>query len=213
MTFAIAGSRQRFVRRALGRSVRGALMVALAILGSAAAAAQNLVLNGDFHTDPVGWDLQLGTQLLWTDLTEEGGCAASGSGLVPSELATGVHRAAISQCITLHDEPNIFARVRHQGYGTFTLRLDFRTALNCAAGVLTWATTTQVQDPVSWQTLLLSAVPPSNANGVIVTLRAEDGDPHGMLVDGVSVTSRWPIFLDGFDGNDPGENTPCRWGS
>lgn len=212
MTFARTGSRQRFVRRALGRAVRGALMVALAILGSAAA-AQNLVLNGDFHADPVGWDLQLGTQLLWTDLTEEGGCAASGSGLVPSELATGVHRAAISQCIRLHDEPNIFARVRHQGYGTFTLRLDFRTALNCAAGVLTWATTTQVQDPVSWQTLLLSAVPPSNANGVIVTLRAEDGDPHGMLVDGVSVTSRWPIFLDGFDGNDPEENTPCRWGS
>ena len=129
-----------------------------------------------------------------------------------SVLATGVHRAVITQCISLHDEPNLFAQVRHQGYGTFTLRLDFSTSFNCGTGFLTWANTSQVQDPLDWKTIVLSGIPPENANGVLVTLRAEDSAPHGMLVDGVIVASRRPLFLDGFEGNDDGEVAPCRWG-
>ena len=138
--------------------------------------------------------------------------AASGSGLVSSQPGSGVHFAVITQCITLHDEPNIFAEARHQGYGTFTLRLDFTTTFNCTTGFLTWANGAQVQDPVTWKTLRLSGIPPSNANAVLVTLRAEDSEPHGLLVDGVIVASRRAIFLDGFEGNDAGEVAPCRWG-
>jgi hypothetical protein len=74
------------------------------------------------------------------------------------------------------------------------------------------ANSTQVQDPLAWKTLVLSGVPPGNANGVLVTLRAEDVLPHGMLVDGVVVSARRALFVDGFDGNDEGEVTPCRWG-
>ena len=199
----------------IGRIVLGMLaleVLAMEVPGSSAAVAQNLAANGDFRSDTVGWDLFLGTQLLWTNLTEEGDCAASGSGLVSSQPGSGVHFAVITQCITLHDEPNIFAEARHQGYGTFTLRLDFTTTFNCTTGFLTWANGAQVQDPVTWKTLRLSGIPPSNANAVLVTLRAEDSEPHGLLVDGVIVASRRAIFLDGFEGNDAGEVAPCRWG-
>ena len=53
---------------------------------------------------------------------------------------------------------------------------------------------------------------PANANGVLVLLVAADPLPHGLSVDDAMLTEEFPIFLDGFDGNDAGEVAPCRWG-
>jgi hypothetical protein len=98
------------------------------------------------------------------------------------------------------------------GYGTFTLWLEYYTAFNCAAGSLTSASTSVVQTPTVWQTTVLSAVPPSNANAVQVFFTAIDADPHGLVIDEAILTPDWPIFLDGFEGNDSGDTDPCRWG-
>ncbi len=201
------------VKRSPGSRALAALVGAVLCVGAAPAQpaeAQNLARNGQFHSDTENWSLVFGSLLLWTDLTEEGECPGSGAALIPSEPVLGEEVAQIEQCITLHDETNLFVHVRHQGYGTFRIHLDFFTATNCAAGALTFADSNEAQTPSVWDTLVLSAVPPENANGVRIHLSAGDSEPHGLLVDGITVTEHSPLFLDGFDGSD-GETPPCRW--
>lgn len=186
-------------------------LLCLALLAPVAASGQNLVSNPLFHQDTAGWDLELGTQLLWTNLTDEGGCGNSGSALVSSALASGQYYASLSQCISVGSEPVLHARVRHQGYGTFTLRLEPQTTLNCTGGPLGSAHGDFAQSPVQFQEANLAMSLPLNANSVFIYLVAIDADPHGLLVDGVYAGGLDAVFFDDFDGNDEGENLPCRW--
>jgi hypothetical protein len=186
-------------------------MVTLALFAPVAAIGQNLVTNPNFHQDVAGWDLVLGNLLLWTNLTDGGDCENSGSALVSSALANGQHYATLGQCIPVGSEPTLHARVRHQGYGTFTLRLEAQTTLNCSGGPLGSASADFAQAPVQWQDANVTLSLPVNANSVSVYLYAIDADPHGLLIDGVYAGELDPIFLDDFDGNGDGESSPCRW--
>lgn len=186
-----------------------ALLVALAMAPSRGG-AQNLMTNGSFHSDVASWTAGLGT-LLWTNIADEGDCPASGAALISSEPASGQHYASLSQCVGVDGQANLFAQVRHMGYGTFFLRLDYYTAVNCATGVLTSAETSVVQTPTIWQTSVLSAVPPPNANALLVTFSAVDADPHGLVIDEAILSERWPLMLDGFEGNNSGDSDPCHW--
>ena len=184
---------------------------ALAVFFTGALGAQNLLDNPSFDVDASSWDLSAGTGVLWTDLLEASGCANSGSALIPSDGDEESQAAGIVQCVTLHGEDTLYASVWHRGYGTFYLQLAFTTAVNCAAGALDLAQATEPQDPEAWNLLTMVAPVPANANGVLVILAAVDPLPHGLSVDDAMLTEKFPIFLDGFDGNDAGESSPCRW--
>jgi hypothetical protein len=172
--------------------------------------AQNLVVNGGFHSDVAGWDGDSGT-LLWTDITEEGDCPGSGAALIASEPAAGQHYATISQCVSVVGLSSLSIHVRHQGYGTFTTVLQFFQGDICNAGALQNVSVGVSQTPTVWQTHGFNTVVPSTAQAVQVILRAIDAEPHGLLIDGVTLTTRSPIFLDDFEGNESGDSDPCRW--
>ncbi|MEO8275835.1 MAG: hypothetical protein ABI639_06415 [Thermoanaerobaculia bacterium] len=183
-------------------------------LGGWPAGGQILVTNPHFDTDVSGWQEVLGT-LIWTDLTDEGDCSASGSAIVASEHEGGQEIAAMEQCAPIGGVANLFAQVRHMGYGNFTIELDFTTTENCSTGFLTTASTTVAQTPGVWQTTLVSGVPPPGTNRVLLRFFAVDTDPHGLSIDEAILGSRWPLLIDGFDRNDPeggGGSAPCRWG-
>ena len=187
------------------------LASAVALLGPASARAQNLVENPDFHLDASGWEHGPGTQLLWTNLTDEGECPGSGAALVSSE-DTGIgHYAAIRQCVTIGDGDELFARARYLAYGGLTVRFQFYTAFNCATGAVGFAESDWPESPVEWADAALAASPPANANAVELRFTAIDDQPHGLVVDGVVVSRAEPIFLDGFEGHAGGESEPCRW--
>ena len=194
----------RLTRVVLMLSIVGALPGGLA--------AQNLLANPSFDTDAASWNLAVGTGVLWTDILDASGCAGSGSALIPSSGDDENQSAGITQCVALHGEPTLYASVWHRGYGFFDLRLLFYTAVNCAAGAISGPVATEPQDPDNWGLLTMVTPVPANANGVLVLLVAYDPLPHGLSVDDAMLTAEFPIFLDGFDGNDPGEVTPCRWG-
>jgi hypothetical protein len=185
----------------------------VAALFTGALDAQNLLDNPSFDVDTSSWNLEVGGALLWTDLLEASGCANSGSALISSEGDEENQTAAIAQCVTLHGEENLYASVQHRGYGTFHLLFVFTTAINCAAGSIGTITASEPQDPDAWNLLTMLSAVPANAHGVLVIFSAQDPAPHGLSLDDAMLTKDFPIFLDGFDGNDPGDSTPCRWGA
>lgn len=201
---------QESARGKLGTA--GAAMVFVLAMSGGAAGAQNLLANPSFDDDASGWQLGAGTMLLWTDIVDASGCPNSGSALVPSSGDDEGQTASLLQCVTLHGEENLYASVWHRGYGLFDLRLLFYTAINCSTGPLTAPVATEAQDPDNWNLLTMVTPVPANANAVYVLLVGYDAAPHGLSVDDVMLTGQFPIFLDGFDGNDPGTTAPCRWG-
>lgn len=199
-----------------GLAVWGVGFAALLMLGAVAAAgAQNLAQNGHFHTDVAGWELLTGGVLLWTDLADEGDCPGSGSALVTSAPVLTQHVAAFKQCLPFIGPKDLFLSVRHLGYGTFRVELDFFDAIDCYQS-LTTTIASESQTPVAWQEFAVPAWAPPGTETIEIRFYATDSAPHGLSVDAVTLSLRPPIFLDGFDGSDPGdpgENPPCRWGS
>ena len=196
------------------RRWQGAAIAALlgALLATATPiAAQNLLANPHFHENALEWDLEIGQQILWTQLVEEGDCSNSGAALVVSEETDSGDIATIFQCLAIDDVTDLYAGARHLGYGDFSLEITTYTAFNCSTGILGFAKVTLAQSPVAWNDAFVSLSVPANANAASVRLSAVDDDPHGLSVDEVILTPRRFIFLDGFDGNDPGEPSPCRW--
>jgi hypothetical protein len=171
------------VRSPTRRGAVGLLLVGLGALSAAALRAENRVANPHFHTDVADWDLLLGTQMLWTDLTDEGDCAASGVALVSSEPGDVVHYASLGQCVGLGEEPTVHAAVRYQAYGSFRLYVDFFTATNCAAGGLGYEMTVWPGSPAAWADASLDAARPPSANAAQLRFVATDIAPHGLVVD------------------------------
>jgi len=179
--------------------------------GLGPAAAQNLVNNPHFHDDELGWEFGPGVDLVWTPTPDESECPTSGSGIVISE-DTGIgHYAALSQCVALDDEAELFVRLHHRAYGTLTARLDFFTAVNCGAGGIDSVSESWAGTPTEWSVATLAAAVPASAGAVRLTVTAIDSAPHGLVVDAVHLTPFEPIFLDGFEGDEPGGAAPCRW--
>lgn len=189
-----------------------AMLLGLVLLPGASR-AQNLLHNPSFDADVSAWQLVVGTSMLWTDIVDASGCPNSGSALIPSAGDDEGQTAGIIQCVPLHGEATLYASVWHRGHGLFDLRLLFYTAINCATGQLTAPVATEAQDPDSWNLLTMVASVPANANAVFVLLVGYDAEPHGLSVDDVMLTREFPIFLDGFDGNDAGATAACRWSS
>lgn len=181
------------------------------LAGAGAGIAQNRVDNPHFDDDELGWDFGPGSDLVWAPIPDESDCASSGSGVVVSADTGNGHYAAISQCIGLGDETELFVRLHHLAYGTLIARLDFFTAVNCGAGGIGSVSDSWAGTPTAWSIATLAADVPGNAGAVRLTVTAIDAAPHGLVVDAVHVTPFEPIFLDGFEGNDAGTATPCRW--
>ena len=179
--------------------------------GLGPATAQNLVANPHFHDDELGWEFGPGTDLVWSPTPDESECASSGSGIVISADTGNGHYAALSQCVALGDEPELHVRLHHRAYGTLTVRLDFYTAINCGAGGIGFASDSWAGTPTEWSIATLAADVPGNAGAVRLTVTAIDAEPHGLVVDAVHLTPFEPIFLDGFEGDEPGGPSPCRW--
>jgi hypothetical protein len=196
-------SRRRAVRMVLS-------LGALAVLLTGALGAQNLLDNPSFDAGTSAWVLGEGTALEWTDALEPSDCSNSGSARIPSELFEG-HSSAILQCAALDGEEWLYASVWHRGTGQFDLRLLFYTASDCLSGPISAPVVTEPQEPDVWNLLTMLEPVPVNANGVFLLLAATDVVPHVLFVDDVMLTEEFPIFLDGFDGNDAGESSPCRW--
>jgi hypothetical protein len=203
----------RTIRRAAGQAGAGLAVIVMGLIPVLAepALAQNRIENPHFHTGVTGWDLILGGVLLWTDLVEEGGCPGSGSALVTSEVESGQHIAAISQCIPLAGEETLYLSARHQGYGTFHAVMEFYPGTDCLAGMLTSAIASQGQSATEWNGISVEASPPAGAVAVLVFLIGADSEPHGLSLDEIVLSGQEPVFLDGFDGNAGGEGAPCRW--
>jgi hypothetical protein len=200
------------IRTCARRSTRFALAALIAVCGGAAtAAAQNLVANAHFHDDDLEWEFGPGTDLVWSPAPDESDCATSGSGIVISQ-DTGIgHYAALSQCVGLGDETELYLRLHHRAYGTLTARLDFYTAVNCGAGGLVGVSESWIGTPTEWSVATLAADVPGNAGAVRLTITAIDSAAHGLVVDAVHLTPFEPILLDGFEGDEPGGAAPCRW--
>lgn len=196
--------------RGLAALVLSGLVAAL-LGGAGAAAAQNRVDNPHFHDDDLGWEFGPGADLVWSPAPDESDCASSGSGIVVSADTGLGHYAALSQCVGLGDEAEIHVRLHHRAYGTLTVRLDFYTAVNCGAGAIDHVSDSWAGTPTEWSIATLAADVPGNAGAVRLIVTAIDPAPHGLVVDAVHLTPFEPIFLDGFEGNEPGTATPCRW--
>jgi hypothetical protein len=167
--------------------------------------------NPHFHSDELGWQFGPGADLVWTPVPDESDCATSGAGIVISQ-DTGIgHYAALSQCVALGDEPEVHVRLHHRAYGTLTVRLDFYTAVNCGAGGIVGISESWTGTPTEWSVATLAADVPGNAGAVRLTVTAIDSAPHGLVVDAVHLAPFEPIFLDGFEGDEPGGAAPCRW--
>lgn len=186
------------------------LLIAL-VGGPDPAPAQNLVANPHFHDDVLGWQYGPGTDLVWAPAPDESDCETSGAGIVISADTGNGHYAALSQCVALGDESELFVRLHHRAYGTLTARLDFFTAVNCGAGGIGGVSESWAGTPTEWSIATLAADVPGNAGAVRLTVTAIDPAPHGLVVDAVHLTPFEPIFLDGFEGDDSGTTTPCRW--
>lgn len=191
-----------------------ALVLPIAVAGFAGtAAAQNLVANPHFHDDDLEWEFGPGTDLVWSPAPDESDCPTSGSGIVISE-DTGIgHYAVLSQCVALGDPTELHLRLHHRAYGTLTARLDFFTAINCAAGALGGVSDSWSGTPTEWSVASLAADVPGSAGAVRLTVTAIDSAPHGLVVDAVHLTPFESIFLDGFEGSDSEGPSPCRWAS
>jgi hypothetical protein len=199
-----------------GEAGRAGARLAVIVMGlisglPSPAHAQNRIENAHFHTDVANWDLILGGVLLWTDLVEEGGCSGSGSALVTSEVESGQHIAAISQCLQLAGEDTLFLSARHQGYGTFHAVMEFYPETDCVTDVITSVIASQAQSATEWNEISVEASPPAEAVAVHVFLIGSDSEPHGLSLDAIVLAEQEPVFLDGFDGNEGGEGAPCRW--
>lgn len=194
----------------VGRALCGTLVL---LAGGGVLEAQNMIWNGDFDADVSGWTPRTGASLLWTDLSDEAGCSGSGMGLTTSVNLAGTQVASMSQCVgPLTPGQGLYVRARHLGYGDFSIELDFMATFDCETGLISgWGSPFVPQDPVVWSTSELATTVPANAFGVRVRLIAGYFEPHGLGVDGVVVARRPPLLLDGFEGDDPGSTTPCRW--
>lgn len=188
-------------------------MLALWISCGGSLHAQNRVFNGDFDVDVAGWEPRSGGTLVWTDLSEATGCPNSGMGLSTSVDVGGMDIASVSQCVgSLTPGQSFAVRASHLGYGTFSIEVDFLGTIDCESGLLTGVGTPFVpQDPAIWGTEILQTTVPANAFSARVRLVATDFDPHGLGVDGVVVSARPALLLDGFEADDAGSPTPCRW--
>ncbi len=183
------------------------------LVGAQEGRAQNLLENPSFDEDAASWILGEGADLLWSDSLNANACSGSGSALVPSTGDSEGQVSAILQCVELHGEQRLFASVWHRGEGQFDLRLLFYTASDCLSGPISAPVASEAQDPQVWNLLTMLEDVPAAARSVFLLLAAGDAGPHQLVVDNVMLTEEFPIFLDGFDGNDPGETTPCLWGS
>ena len=190
------------------------MLAIMVILGSGApAGAQNLAQNAHFHTDVAGWDRLRGGALLWTDLADEGDCPGSGSALVTSEPVSAQHIAAISQCISVVGPTELFFSVRHMGYGTFRVELEYFQGTECYSS-LTATIASESQTPTAWKEFAFPSWAPPYTVTMEIRLYATDSAPHGLSVDEVTLSRRPPIFLDGFEGSDGiggAASPPCRW--
>ena len=183
-------------------------------LHGSAGRAQNLVYNPSFDSDPLGWSLDTGGALLWTGLADEGECPGSGAGLATSaESLPGSHVVVIGQCLAgLTPASSLHVRARHMGYGQFSIVLHSFGTVDCESGFLgSLGSPLVAQSPTEWQTSELHVALSAAAHSVFLQLTASDFEPHGLLVDGVEAAAREPIFLDGFEGDEGGEEAPCRW--
>jgi hypothetical protein len=187
-----------------------AIAASALLVGVTPAAAQNLVQNGDFDDDAAHWQLTAGTQILWTDILDANDCPGSGSALVPSSLVGGVHKAGITQCIPIAGGgPTTFV-FHHRGYGMLTAKLEAFLAPTCV-GANGGVSTTFAQDPDAWNEYWMMAGFSPVTDAVRITLEAADSEPHGLSIDGVVVSGRFPLLLDGFEGDEEEDLPPCRW--
>lgn len=180
---------------------------------AASAAAQNLVPNPHFHADVAGWELLTGDLLMWTNLADEGECPGSGSALVTSELVTSQHVAAFKQCFPFTGPSDLFFSVRHMGYGTFRVELDFFLGSDCYQS-LTATIASEPQTAGVWKEFGFQTWAPSDTHSIELRFYGSDSAPHGLSVDEITLSRHPPIFLDGFDGSDglgDESNPPCRW--
>jgi hypothetical protein len=206
-------SRAEAVRRSPWPALAGAALAVLLLGDAGPAAAQNRIANPHFHDDELGWQFGPGTDLVWSPTPDESDCPTSGSGIVISQNTGNGHHATLSQCVALGDESELHVRLHHRAYGTLTARLDFFTASNCAAGALGGVSDSWAGTPTEWSIATLAADVPGNAGAVRLIVTAIDSAPHGLVVDAVHLTPLEPVFLDGFEGDDPAASAPCRWAS
>lgn len=200
----------RCSRRLLRKLV---LYAAVAMPGAGAAWAQNLAWNGDFAADVSGWEPHAGGSLVWTNLSDESDCPASGMGLSTSVEVSTLYVATVEQCVPdLTPGTNLAVAAGHLGYGQFAIELDFWGTIDCESGwVSSLGSPYESQDPVIWSSARLATTVPAAAHSVRVRLSAVDFAPHGLGVDGVVVALRPPILLDDFEADDAGSALPCRW--
>ena len=198
-----------------GRGLLGrlAFCAVVAMPSAGAAWAQNLVWNGDFAVDVSGWEPHAGGSLVWTDLSDESDCPASGMALSTSVEVSTLDVATVEQCVPdLTPGTNLGVAAAHLGYGEFSIELNFWGTIDCESGwVSSLASPYEAQDPVIWSTARLATTVPAGAHSVHVRLSAVDFDPHGLGVDSVVVALRPPLLLDGFEADDAGSVLPCRW--
>lgn len=200
----------RWSRGLLGRL---AICALVALPGAGAASAQNLVWNGDFAVDVSGWEPHAGGSLVWTDLSDESDCPASGMGLSTSVEVSTLWVATVEQCVPdLPPGASLAVAARHLGYGNFSIELEFWGTIDCESGfVSSLGSPYEPQDPVLWNTATISTTVPATAHSLRLRLSAVDFDPHGLGVDGVVVAYRPPLFLDGFEADAAESTQPCRW--
>lgn len=179
--------------------------------GVGPASAQNLVDNPHFHDDELGWEFGPGTNLVWSPTPDASACADSGSGIVVSQDTGNGYYATLRQCVALDEVPELHVRLHHRAYGTLTVWLDFFTAVNCGAGGIGSVSESWAGTPTEWSIATLAVDVPGNAGAVQLRVNAIDAAPHGLVVDAVHLTPFEPIFLDGFEGDEPGTANPCRW--
>ena len=197
-------------QRLMGRLV-ALLGIGVGVLTMPMAAAQNLVVNGDFDNDVDGWT-ELSIPLSWDPTSDYQNSPASGSALIVNAIPFG--NSGATQCVsgiiggeTYHLSAWLRAPTGQNAEGMAGVFVWWWTGSNCGGSMSIGPATAYIFTSNSWVELVAPSeqAPPGTQSGTVYLNNQNKSSTPGAYsasFDHVLLAASGVIFSDGFESGD-----------